>query len=160
MSTTLKARAPFRYPLKPLLDWRHWQLDALKAEMSVATQVLRERRQAVEAVGEAIRNAMGALADLRTGGAVLDPQADGRIRRYLERLDGELVQRLSALDEAQGLHDAVAANLRRTLQAANGLERHRDRLKKAHRAEQDIALSNEADEAWLATSAAKEPSPW
>jgi flagellar biosynthesis chaperone FliJ len=160
MSTSPKSGARFRYPLRPLLDLRHWQLDALKIEMSAATKVLQERQQAVGQVREAVRFSLQAMADTRQDGATLDPQAEGRTRRYIERLDVQLQEKMSELDEARRLHDAVSINLRHVLQAANGLERHRDKLHQAHRAAQEIAASKEADDVWLMSQACKEALSW
>ena len=160
MSQTPTGQGPFRYALQPLLDWRGWQLDALKAERAAAAKVLDERRRAVDEIGAARRASLQAMAGMRTGGATLDAEADARIRRYIERLDGELLQRRHALEDAARLHDAVVAELRKAWQAAHGMARHRDRLAQLHRDAAGIAASKEADDAWLMSRPQREAASW
>lgn len=155
----MSRRLAFRYALDPLLEKSSWDLDALRAELATANRLLADCQRALDDAQCEMRAVLAEQAERHGAGLALDLTQEAAWRRYAQRLQERVRERLEACQEAMGLHELVTQDICRALQAQGSLEKHKDQQAREHLNEQLAAEIKHADEAWLLRMNFQEASP-
>lgn len=142
-------RNGFHYGLQGLLRQRTAALDALKADLALATARTVVRARELEAHTAHVREIEDYQRSRQPIGAQIDIAARLRLYESLRSERAQSARLASLLEEARKLENEVVDALRSARQALKVVERHRERTLLAYQVEQQRRDLRSADDNFL-----------
>lgn len=146
---------PFGYKLEPLLKKRQWELDALRAQFAEANTAREQRRGELRRLSETLGQLEEGLRVLLGRGAI-DRERLTAQRRYAEYQRELRANKAREAERCDIACEQIMTRVESAKRAADGLERHKDRMRRQY--EQVLGKREliEADNAWLLRAPRKE----
>ena len=138
----------FEYALEPLRRRRHWELDALRAELGRVQKHVSEAEELVERLREDLREATSAAASALM--ARIDPVRHRRSVGWLVQLRAGIAAAVGQLAALRAEREHVRARLVAGQQKLDVIERHREEAQAEFAHGEEARLASEADRDWLA----------
>jgi flagellar export protein FliJ len=139
------------YTLEPLMKQCGWEIDALRAELSLLTSMLAQEEGRAAQIAARIRQAQQDMREMQRA-PVIAPDRKELADRYLRHQDQLLSERSAEVSRLRGLRDQAQRQLNGKRQAMKALERHKEKKLTERRVEEIRRELAEADRNWLSTS--------
>lgn len=139
---------PFGYKLEPLLKKRQWELDALRIQFAEANAAREQRHAEFRRLNETVLRLEEELRTLLARGAI-DRERVAAQRRFAEYQLELRANKVREVEQCDIVCEQIMARIESAKRATDGLERHKDKMRRQY--EQVLGKREliEADNAWL-----------
>lgn len=142
-------RRPFRYALEPIIKKNNWDIDVLRLEAAQAEAIVAQRRAERDALHKTIEELESELRRIQTDSPAIVRDKYERLIVFLVHARKLLEEKQQQVQQAEGMHAKIVAQMRSLKFSTKGLENHKQKKRRNHQTQQERAEMLEADETWL-----------